>query len=113
MAGLTDRLQKSTATWKHAVTAVSTTLAIWSPRSSAQIFLTGLDVSTFGSQTGTVSIFFSSSTNTRGPQVGIYTLSTTSAISPRFSGLPGGLDIPLNVHSNGMQVSVTAFGFEE
>ena len=113
MAGLTDRLMKSTATWKHAVSAATTTLAIWTPRTSASIYLTGLDISAQGTATGTLSIFFSTSTNTRGNQVAIYNLSTTTVITPRFSGLIGGLDVPLNVHSNATGMAITAYGFEE
>lgn len=109
---ITDELQKSRPLWKFAAVSPATTLAIWTPRSSARIKLTGLDIDTFGATTGTISVFFSSSLNTRGQQVAVYSVSTTTHIDPRFSGLDGGVDVPLNINSNVTSANVTAYGFE-
>ncbi len=109
---ITDKLQKSTPTWKYAACSPATTLAIWSPRSSARIVLTGLNISATGATTGTVSVFFSTSTATRGKQVAVYAITNSTFINPLFNGLDGGVDVPLNVMSNTVGVEVMAFGFE-
>jgi hypothetical protein len=108
---ITDRLQKSTPTWKNAVASTATTIAIWTPRSSAQIVLTGLAISAGGTTT-TVHVFFSKSTTTAGKKVGMFSVNTTAFINPLFNGLPGGQDVPLNIMSNTAAVDVTAYGFE-
>lgn len=112
MSGIIDQVQKSDGKWNFAAVGIATTLAVWTPRSSARIILTGLDIVSYGANTSTVHVFFSTSLNTRGTAVGIYTLGTTAYINPRFPGLKGGLDVPLNVTTAANSVYVTAIGTE-
>ena len=116
MSGLSEQLTKSSIVWKFAATAGGTTLAIWTPATSTRISLTGLDISNFGVTTGTVHVFFSTSTATRGNTVGMYMLGSTATIEPvrsfRFPGLESRMDVPLNVVSSGVGVNVTAIGVE-
>lgn len=108
---LTDQAQKSNPIWKAVTASSATTIAVWTPRASARILLTGLDISSGGTAT-TVHVFYSTSLNQRGTKVAVYAIGTTAVILPRFSGLDGGMDVPLNVQAASAAVEVTATGFE-
>lgn len=110
---LTDRLQKSTPVWKHAVLTAGTTLTIWTPRTGATINLTGLDVAVMGASNGSVHVFFGTTASSVGKSVAMYGIGTTTTISPRFSGLAVGPGVLLQAVSREGNASVTAYGFEE
>lgn len=112
MSGIVDQVTKKSSVWKASGIVAGTTLAIWTPTSSARIALTGLHLSSFGNATGTVHIFFSTSLNTTGTKVGVYALGTTGYLNPEFPGLEGGLDVPLNAVSRSSDMNITAIGTE-
>lgn len=112
MSGIIDLVSKSSPVYKFTAVTAGTTIAIWTPRSSAKIYLTGLHINSFGATTGTLAVFFSTSLNTRGNTVGMFTVGTSAYINPEFPGVFGGLDIPLNVFSPLVSLNVTAFGSE-
>ena len=113
MAGLIDRAIKSTPVWKFAGIVGGTTLTIWTPRSGSTILLTGLDVSLAGANTGTVYVFFGTTANNVGKSIAQYSLTTTTTINPRFSGLSVGPDVLVQALSTGNNAFITAYGFEE
>ncbi len=112
MSGLVEPLTKNHTVWKSVATAAATTIAVWTPVSSTRIALTGLSISSFGANTSTVSVFFSTSLNTPGTNVGVFSLSTTSVVNVLFPGLEHRYDVPLNAVSTASAVNITAYGFE-
>lgn len=112
MSGIIDVATKKSIIWKVNGIVAGTTLALWTPLSSARINLTGLQISTFGNATGTVAIFFSTSLNTTGKGVGVYALGTSAFLAPEFPGLDGGVDVPLNAISRSSDMNITALGVE-
>lgn len=110
---LTDRLQKATPTWKFAGIVAGSTLTLWTPSTGKTIFLTGLDVALAGAATGTVHVFFGTTANNVGKHLAAYALTTTTTITPRFSGLAVGPDVLLQAVSLGNNAFITAYGFEE
>lgn len=115
MSGLVDQLTKRDPVWKSVDFAGGgTTATIWTPTTSTRIVLTGLDISIAGASTGTVLVFFGSGTGGSIPaRIGMYALSTSSTISPRFPGLMGKYDIVLSAVSNITGAfTINAQGFE-
>lgn len=110
---LTDKLQKSTPIWKHAVLTAGTTLTIWTPKSGSIINLTGLDVAAAGASNSSVHVFFGTTANNVGKSVAMYSILATTTISPRFSGLAVGPNVLLQAVSREGNALVTAYGFEE
>ena len=115
MSGLVEPLTKNTPIWKSVDFAGGgTTATVWTPTTSTRIVLTGLDISSTGASTGTVLVFFGKGTGSWAPhRIAMYSLSTTTMITPRFAGLESKYDIILSAVSNVTGAfSITAYGFE-
>ena len=115
MSGLIDEVIKRSAVWKSVDFAGGgNTATIWTPTTSTRIVLTGLDISVSGASTGTVLVFFGPGTGSWAPaRVGMYSLGTTTTISPRFAGLESKYDLVLSAVSNITGAfTINAQGFE-